>query len=219
MQQCARVSRVEPASEPGWLCWVGGSLVRLAPVLPHHPPVAASLLCSHARLHADVTSGVNTREKVKERDPRLAGLLSKVYGDGTWRYPATAPGKFEPWASSSSGSDGEAAASGAGSGKRQKRSGGGRKQPTAAAAPATAQQHEQQQQPRQVPVLVEHHSMTEPLLHGGGGSGISGVSRRRRGGSPSRHGGGGGGGSSQGLVPRRITRAIARLTGCCFGSL
>ena len=174
------------------------------------------------RVPADVTSGVNTREKLKERDPRLAGLLSKVYGDGPWRYPATAPGKFEPWACrSSDGSGGEAAASGAGSGKRQRSSRGSSKQAPVAAAPATTQQHEQesqQQQPRQVPVLVEHQSITEPLLHGGGGSGLGGVSRRRRAGSPSRRGGGGAGGSL-GVVPRRITRAFARLTGCCFGSL
>jgi hypothetical protein len=196
---------------PGWLGAMGRQPAGAAasarsfavrcccPILPCCS--IASLPC----LPADVTSGVNTREKLKERDPRLAELLSKVYGDGSWRYPATAPGKFQPWASSSSG------------GRQRSRRGGSKQAPSAAAA-ATTQHHEQQQQQRQVPVLVEQHSNTEPLLHGAGGNGIGGVSRRRRTGSPSRRGGGGCSGSL-GVVPRRITRAFALLTGCCFGSL
>jgi hypothetical protein len=42
----------------------------------------------------DVTSGINTREKLKRHDPRLASLLAAAYGDGPWRYPQTAPAPF-----------------------------------------------------------------------------------------------------------------------------
>jgi hypothetical protein len=44
-----------------------------------------------------VTSGINTRQKLRERDPRLAQLMTLAYGDGDWRYPHTAPRKFEPY--------------------------------------------------------------------------------------------------------------------------
>ena len=46
---------------------------------------------------ADVTSGINTRQKLKERDPALAALMLCVYGDGSWRYPATAPQQWPQW--------------------------------------------------------------------------------------------------------------------------
>lgn len=38
------------------------------------------------RPSADVNSGVNTRELLKQRDPPLAALLAEVYGDGPLRY-------------------------------------------------------------------------------------------------------------------------------------
>ena len=162
---------------------------------------------------------------MKARDPRLAGLLSQVYGDGDWRFPATAPGKFDPWASSHSGDEAAAAAvSGVGGSKRQRRSRDDSKQATAAAAvapqaaaAAPQQQREQEEKPLQVPVLMEQPALTQPLLKGRGGSGVGGVSRRRRAGSPGRQGGAGG--SKLGAVPRRITRAFALLTGCCFGGV
>jgi hypothetical protein len=47
-------------------------------------------------LAADVTSGVNTREKLKRKDPELASILATVFGDGPWRYPLTAPQPFGP---------------------------------------------------------------------------------------------------------------------------
>ena len=40
---------------------------------------------------ADVNSGVYTRELLKQHDPELGALLEAVYGDGSWRYPQTAP--------------------------------------------------------------------------------------------------------------------------------
>ena len=50
---------------------------------------------------ADVNTGVCTRELLKQRDPRLAKILTRVYGDGTWRYPQTAPAQWpapeRPW--------------------------------------------------------------------------------------------------------------------------
>lgn len=47
-----------------------------------------------ATVRTDVNSGINTREKLKRHDPTLAKLLAFAYGDGTWRYPHTAPKKF-----------------------------------------------------------------------------------------------------------------------------
>lgn len=138
---------------------------------------------------ADVTSGVNTRDKLKERDPQLAELLSAVYGDGAWRYPQSAPRAF-PQEDSKHRS------------KRQR------------------SQQQGQQQP-EVAVLVEGlNPMTQPLLTGGGG--ISGVARRggrRKGGGGAQHGGNDEDDTSKlTSVPRRITRAFARLVGGCFGA-
>ncbi|GLC50836.1 hypothetical protein PLESTB_000437300 [Pleodorina starrii] len=47
-----------------------------------------------ATLRDDVTSGVNTREKLKMRDPGLAAVMTRVYGDGPWRYPHDSPAPF-----------------------------------------------------------------------------------------------------------------------------
>ncbi|KAI7837512.1 hypothetical protein COHA_008648 [Chlorella ohadii] len=50
-----------------------------------------------ATVREDVTSGVNTRQKLRARDPALAALMLRVYGDGSWRYPATAPQQWPHW--------------------------------------------------------------------------------------------------------------------------
>lgn len=47
-----------------------------------------------ATVRLDATAGLITRDAVKARDPRLAAILTEVWGDGTWRYLDTAPGKF-----------------------------------------------------------------------------------------------------------------------------
>jgi hypothetical protein len=49
-----------------------------------------------ATIRTDVNSGINTRDKLKQHDPQLAALLEEVFGDGTWRYPHTAPGQLRP---------------------------------------------------------------------------------------------------------------------------
>ncbi|EFN55802.1 hypothetical protein CHLNCDRAFT_145288 [Chlorella variabilis] len=70
-----------------------------------------------ATVREDVTSGVNTRHKLQERDPKLAELMTLVYGDGDWRYPQTAPHKFAPCEESSErqhGQQAESSRSGAG---------------------------------------------------------------------------------------------------------
>ncbi|GIM16741.1 hypothetical protein Vretimale_19340 [Volvox reticuliferus] len=47
-----------------------------------------------ATIRTDVTSGVNTREKLRQRDPGLAAMMMRAYGDGSWRYPSDSPGIF-----------------------------------------------------------------------------------------------------------------------------
>ncbi|GIL51691.1 hypothetical protein Vafri_7630 [Volvox africanus] len=47
-----------------------------------------------ATIRTDVTSGVNTREKLRQRDPGLAAMMTRAYGDGPWRYPCDSPGAF-----------------------------------------------------------------------------------------------------------------------------
>lgn len=54
----------------------------------------ASQAWFHATVRTDVTAGMTTREDVKSRDPRLAAVLGRVWGDGAWRYPTTAPKEF-----------------------------------------------------------------------------------------------------------------------------
>ena len=44
-----------------------------------------------ATVRMDVTAEMKTRVAVKERDPMLAVLLERVWGDGSWRYLHTAP--------------------------------------------------------------------------------------------------------------------------------
>ncbi|EFJ48643.1 hypothetical protein VOLCADRAFT_117556, partial [Volvox carteri f. nagariensis] len=47
-----------------------------------------------ATIRTDVTSGVNTRGQLQQRDPGLAALMARVYGDGSWRYPLDSPRPF-----------------------------------------------------------------------------------------------------------------------------
>ena len=47
-----------------------------------------------ATVRLDATAGLITREAVKRKDPRLAAILTEVWGDGSWRYLHTAPGQF-----------------------------------------------------------------------------------------------------------------------------
>ena len=54
----------------------------------------ATQIWFNATVRTDVTSGMTTREAIKARDPRLAGVLAAVWGDGLWRYPYTAPHTF-----------------------------------------------------------------------------------------------------------------------------
>ena len=43
---------------------------------------------------ADVNSGIDTRQKVKQRDGQMAALLHQVYGDMPWRYWHDCPAAF-----------------------------------------------------------------------------------------------------------------------------
>jgi hypothetical protein len=45
--------------------------------------------CAARRADPAVHSGIWNREQLKAYDPRLAKLLTEVYGDGTWRYVKT----------------------------------------------------------------------------------------------------------------------------------
>lgn len=47
-----------------------------------------------ATIREDATDGVNTREKLKKRDPLMATIMVAVWGDNSWRYPQTAPAEF-----------------------------------------------------------------------------------------------------------------------------
>ncbi|GLI69260.1 hypothetical protein VaNZ11_013842 [Volvox africanus] len=47
-----------------------------------------------ASIRTDVNSGVNTREKLRQRDHGLAIMMMRAYGDGPWRYPCDSPGAF-----------------------------------------------------------------------------------------------------------------------------
>eukprot|EP00889_Picochlorum_renovo_P002120 jgi/Picre1/29150/NNA_004543.t1 len=40
----------------------------------------------HATKRDDVTSGIKTRDRLIEHDPRLAAIMARVYGYGSWRY-------------------------------------------------------------------------------------------------------------------------------------
>lgn len=57
----------------------------------------ASQAWFNATVRTDVTSGLTTREALKARDPRLAAVMARVWGDGAWRYPLTAPCPFAPF--------------------------------------------------------------------------------------------------------------------------
>ncbi|PSC70665.1 hypothetical protein C2E20_5933 [Micractinium conductrix] len=148
-----------------------------------------------ATVREDVTSGVNTREEVKGKDPRLAALLAAVYGDGPWRYPQTAP---RPFARESCAAAAAAAAAAEALSSKRQRGGAG-------------------WLAGEVPVLVEDNPM-QPLLAGAdGGGGASRHGMRRRGASPRRRERASSRGGKLSSVPRRITRALARLAGCCLG--
>ncbi|KAL6778339.1 hypothetical protein ACKKBG_A17815 [Auxenochlorella protothecoides x Auxenochlorella symbiontica] len=54
----------------------------------------ASQAWFEATMRDDVTSGLKTRDAVKRADPWLASLLTRVYGDGPWRYWHTCPRPF-----------------------------------------------------------------------------------------------------------------------------
>jgi hypothetical protein len=45
--------------------------------------------CASQRKDATVHSGIWNRDQLRAYDPRLAGLLKEVYGDGAWRYVKT----------------------------------------------------------------------------------------------------------------------------------
>jgi hypothetical protein len=47
------------------------------------------------RANDEVHNDIDTREKLKSYDARLAGLLAEVYGDGDWRYTRP-PARTEP---------------------------------------------------------------------------------------------------------------------------
>lgn len=139
---------------------------------------------------ADVTSGMNTREKLRERDSKLAELMTLVYGEGKWRYPATAPRPFASYDSSQE--------------KRQRAqravSSSTSKQPT-------------------VPVLAVSASgeVEDAAQKGSLGASVGRRSRRRekspaaqrsrRAGAP---------GSKLSAVSRRVTRAFLQVAGCCL---
>jgi len=50
----------------------------------------------HATVRTDVNNGIRTRSDVKKRDPKIASLLTQIYGDGSWRYTQDCP-NVERW--------------------------------------------------------------------------------------------------------------------------
>jgi hypothetical protein len=173
--------------------------------------------CACCCAGADVTSGVNTRDKLRERDPALAEIMTLVYGDGEWRHPRTAPRPFAPYQKSAKQRQRPTR-----DGKKRARSGGEGQQGSGAAEAAA------QDAVLQVVVVPDAEAeMSNTLLSGAAAAGVAGgeggTTRRgrRRAGSPAgRHSGraASSGGSKGKLtsVPRRFTRALARLAGCCL---
>jgi len=49
----------------------------------------------HATVRQDVTAGITTRAELRRRDPQLAAVMEEVWGNGSWKYPDTAPKKFK----------------------------------------------------------------------------------------------------------------------------
>lgn len=47
-----------------------------------------------ASVRVDVNGGINTRELLCQRDPRLAAIMQAVFGVNNWRYPQTMPGTW-----------------------------------------------------------------------------------------------------------------------------
>ena len=54
----------------------------------------ASQAWFEATVRTDVTSGVRCKAELVQRDPDLARLMLRVYGDNAWVYMDSAPGKF-----------------------------------------------------------------------------------------------------------------------------
>lgn len=158
---------------------------------------------------ADVTSGVNSREKLKQRDPLLAAILEQVYGDGDWRYPASAPRPFPQEAAGAKRRRIAAAGSVLGDGDAEAAAGSG------GGGGCRGGNSSLQD--------LEHDNPIQPLLPNSGGllssSATARRGARRRGGSPAgvRSASGGGGSSKSRLasLPGRATRALARLVVCC----
>lgn len=150
---------------------------------------------------------MNSRERVRQRDPLLAAILERVYGDGGWRYPDSAPRPF-PREAAAKRRHTAAAAAGSGNGE----AGGGSTGGSSTGGGSGG-----------LPELAQDNPL-QPLLPGGGALLSSGATARRgarrRGGSPAglRGGGAAGGGSKGRLIslPGRATRALARLVVCCF---
>ncbi|KAL4451787.1 hypothetical protein ABPG75_007449 [Micractinium tetrahymenae] len=163
-----------------------------------------------ATVREDVTSGVNSRERVKQRDPLLAAILEQVYGDSDWRYPATAPRPFPREAASAKRPRTGAAPAGGAAAEVEAEAAAGAGGTTSGGGSRGS--------------LQVQDNPLQPLLPEGAGPSSSGTTARRgarwRGSSPARlRGSGAGGGSSKGrltALPGRATRALARLMGCCL---
>jgi hypothetical protein len=61
----------------------------------------------HATVRTDVNNGIRTRADIKKRDPKMASLLTQIYGDGSWRYTQDCP-NVERWGLKKQGLDCEA---------------------------------------------------------------------------------------------------------------
>ena len=184
--------------------WRGGQMrscgvaCRAGGAQPSTQPSVARSCCQHrataagaaAAPAADVTSGVNTRERVKARDPRLAALLAAVYGDGAWRYPATAPRAF------------------ARPGKRRRAEGA-----EGAGGPQLAVLVENPLQPMEMG-SSDDASAAQPLLARRAGGRGRLASPSRAGGSGAR-----GGRGRLATARRRVRRAVGRALGALFTCL
>jgi len=67
-------------------------------------------------IRVDVNGGVKTRAGVRERDPRLAGVLAEMFGDTEWRYHHDCPRPLSFQKSAPSATAAASTSSGAGSG-------------------------------------------------------------------------------------------------------
>jgi hypothetical protein len=46
---------------------------------------AATEAWFESTIRKDVNGGLNSRDLVKSRDPRLASIMAEMFGDGKWR--------------------------------------------------------------------------------------------------------------------------------------